>query len=101
MACKIKKTALKVMQKKCSSQKIYNRIPAFRLKNVRYKMGRINYVRIKFTFQVSPIVQKMSVKYRGGFKMPKKYNTSKCSVVVKTRMTNEEYTDFSERAKFC
>ena len=33
--------------------------------------------------------------------MPKKYNTSKCSVVVKTRMTNEEYTDFSERAKFC
>ncbi len=33
--------------------------------------------------------------------MPKKYNTSKRSVVVKTRMTNEEYTDFSERAKFC
>ena len=33
--------------------------------------------------------------------MPKKYNTSKRSVVVKTRMTDEEYTDFTERAKFC
>ena len=33
--------------------------------------------------------------------MPKKYNTSKRSVVIKTRMTNEEYTDFTERAKIC
>ncbi len=49
------------MQKKCSSQKIYNRIPAFRLKNVRYKMGRINHVHIKFTFKVSPFAQKMYV----------------------------------------
>ena len=63
MACKIEKLALKAMQKKCSSQKIYNRIPAFRLKIVRYKMGRINHVHIKFTFQVSPFTQKMSVKY--------------------------------------
>ena len=33
-----RKLALRVMQKKCSSQKIYNRIPAFRPKNVRYKV---------------------------------------------------------------
>ena len=33
--------------------------------------------------------------------MPKKYNTPKRSVVVKTRMTNDEYSDFTERAKFC
>ena len=33
--------------------------------------------------------------------MPKKYNTPKRSVVVKTRMTDEEYADFTERAKFC
>ena len=33
--------------------------------------------------------------------MPKKYNTLKRSIVVKTRMTDEEYTDFTERAKFC
>ena len=33
--------------------------------------------------------------------MPKKYNTPKRSVVVKTRMTEEEYADFTERAKFC
>ena len=33
--------------------------------------------------------------------MPKKYNTPKRSVVVKTRMTNEEYADFTERVKFC
>ena len=32
--------------------------------------------------------------------MPKKYNTPKRSVVVKTRMTDEEYADFTERAKF-
>ena len=33
--------------------------------------------------------------------MPKKYNTPKRSVVVKTRMTEEEYADFTERVKFC
>ena len=33
--------------------------------------------------------------------MPKKYNTSKRSVVVKTRMTDDEYADFAERVKFC
>ena len=33
--------------------------------------------------------------------MPNKYTTSKRSVVVKTRMTNEEYAEFTERAKFC
>ena len=33
--------------------------------------------------------------------MPKKYNTPKRSGVVKTRMTDEEYSDFTERAKFC
>ena len=33
--------------------------------------------------------------------MPKKYNTPKRSIVVKTRMTDEEYSDFTERAKFC
>ena len=33
--------------------------------------------------------------------MPKKYNTPKRKIVVKTRMTDEEYTDFAERAKFC
>ena len=49
------------MQRKRSLQKIYNRIPAFRLKIVRYKMGRINHVHIKFTFQVSPFTQKMYV----------------------------------------
>ena len=49
------------MQRKRSLQKIYNRIPAFRPKNVRYKMGRINHVHIKFTFRVSPFTQKMSV----------------------------------------
>ena len=33
--------------------------------------------------------------------MPKKYNTPKRKTVVKTRMTDEEYTDFTERVKFC
>ena len=33
--------------------------------------------------------------------MPKKYNTPKRSIVIKTRMTTEEYADFTERAKFC
>ena len=33
--------------------------------------------------------------------MPKKYNTPKRSIVIKTRMTDEEYSDFTERAKFC
>ena len=33
--------------------------------------------------------------------MPKIYNTPKRSIVVKTRMTNEEYADFAERVKFC
>ena len=33
--------------------------------------------------------------------MPKKYNTPKRSIVVKTRMTEEEYADFTERVKFC
>ncbi len=33
--------------------------------------------------------------------MPKKYNTPKRSVVVKTRMNDEEYADFTERARFC
>ena len=33
--------------------------------------------------------------------MPKKYNTPKRSIVVKTRMTDEEYADFTERAKIC
>ena len=33
--------------------------------------------------------------------MPKKYNTPKRSIVVKTRMTDKEYADFTERAKFC
>ena len=33
--------------------------------------------------------------------MSKKYNTPKRSIVVKTRMTNEDYAEFTERAKFC
>ena len=33
--------------------------------------------------------------------MPKKYNTPKRNIVVKARMTEEEYADFIERAKFC
>ena len=33
--------------------------------------------------------------------MPKKYNTSKRSIVVKARMTDEEYADFTERVKLC
>ena len=33
--------------------------------------------------------------------MPKKYNTPKRKIVVKTRMTDDEYADFTERAKFC
>ena len=33
--------------------------------------------------------------------MPKKYNTPKRKIVVKTRMTVDEYADFTERAKFC
>ncbi len=33
--------------------------------------------------------------------MPKKYNTPKRSIVVKTRLTEEEYADFTERVKFC
>ena len=33
--------------------------------------------------------------------MPKIYNTPKRKIVVKTRMTDEEYADFAERAKFC
>ena len=33
--------------------------------------------------------------------MPKKYNTPKRDIIVKTRMTNEEYADFTELAKFC
>ena len=33
--------------------------------------------------------------------MPKKYNTPKRDIVVKTRMTDEEYADFAERARFC
>ena len=33
--------------------------------------------------------------------MPKIYNTPKRSVVVKTRMTNEEYADFTERVNLC
>ena len=33
--------------------------------------------------------------------MPKKYNTPKRSIVVKTRMTADEYADFAERTRFC
>ena len=33
--------------------------------------------------------------------MPKKYNTPKRKIVVKTRMTADEYADFTERVKFC
>ena len=33
--------------------------------------------------------------------MSKSYQTSKRKIVVKTRMTNEEYADFTERVKFC
>ena len=33
--------------------------------------------------------------------MPKKYNMPKRSIVIKTRMTTEEYADFTERAKIC
>ena len=33
--------------------------------------------------------------------MPKKYNTPKRDIVIKTRMTAEEYADFTEQAKFC
>ena len=33
--------------------------------------------------------------------MPKKYNTPKRKIVIKTRMTDEEYADFTERVKFC
>ena len=38
---------------------------------------------------------------RGGFKMSKSYQTPKRKIVVKTRMTEEEFADFTERAKFC
>ena len=37
----------------------------------------VNYVHIKFTFRVSPIAQKMSVKDERRLYMPKKYNTPK------------------------
>ena len=43
----------------------------------------------------------MSVKYERRLYIPNKYNTPKRSVVVKTRMTDDEYADFTERAKFC
>ena len=33
--------------------------------------------------------------------MPKKYNTPKRSIVVKTRMAADEYADFTERVNFC
>ena len=33
--------------------------------------------------------------------MPKKYNIPKRNIVVKTRMTEEEFAGFTERAKFC
>ena len=33
--------------------------------------------------------------------MPKKYNSPKRKIVVKTRMTEEELADFTERVKFC
>ena len=33
--------------------------------------------------------------------MSKKYNTPKRNIVVKTRMTNEEYADFTERVNLC
>ena len=33
--------------------------------------------------------------------MSKNYQTPKRKIVVKTRMTDEEYADFTERAKFC
>ena len=33
--------------------------------------------------------------------MSKSYQTPKRKIVVKTRMTDEEYSDFTERAKFC
>ena len=33
--------------------------------------------------------------------MSKSYQTPKRKIVVKTRMTDEEYADFTERAKFC
>ena len=33
--------------------------------------------------------------------MSKNYQTPKRKIVVKTRMTDEEYADFAERAKFC
>ncbi len=33
--------------------------------------------------------------------MPKIYNTPKRSIVVKTRMTDDEYADFTERTRFC
>ena len=33
--------------------------------------------------------------------MSKSYQTSKRKIVVKARLTEEEYADFTERAKFC
>ena len=33
--------------------------------------------------------------------MSKSYQTPKRKIVVKTRMTDEEYADFTERVKFC
>ena len=33
--------------------------------------------------------------------IPKRYNTPKRKIVVKTRMTDDEYSDFTERAKIC
>ena len=33
--------------------------------------------------------------------MSKSYQTPKRKIVVKTRMSNDEYADFTERAKFC
>ena len=38
---------------------------------------------------------------RGEFKLSKSYQTPKRKIVVKTRMTDEEYAGFTERAKFC
>ncbi len=66
----------KVREDKSCSYKIYISSVTNRAKNVRCKV-------------------------KGRIYMPKKYNTPKRSVVVKTRMTDDEYVDFTERVKFC
>ena len=83
-------------------KKIYNRIPAFRLKNVRYKVRSDKLCSYKIHISsVTNRAKNVRCKVKGVFNMPKKYNTPKRSIVVKTRMTEEKFADFTERVEFC